>query len=192
MRLRGIPVSIVHLAAHLDTYDAMKPNLFALRLCNQFGKGERAFVTTLPTELVDLVGGYLLEMERDLHLERWRRSYACFQQTCGTLDHYHEDSGRVSDLQKARHDLYHTQRRVKVGSRPECYPGCPCANIRDDDDALVKNLGQSDVTVWIHEDMVEAWPWKVSLETARPIYNEHRFEKYNPVCAEMLDYHSVC
>ncbi|KAH0347941.1 hypothetical protein KCU83_g6518, partial [Aureobasidium melanogenum] len=50
----GIPVKLVDILNNLDAYRKAIPTIHTLRLCNQFGKGDSAFITRLPKELIRL------------------------------------------------------------------------------------------------------------------------------------------
>lgn len=49
------PVDSLELITHFEAYLDLLPTFQALRLCNSFGSGPSAHITTLPVELVDRV-----------------------------------------------------------------------------------------------------------------------------------------
>ena len=58
-----------------------------LRLCHRFGKGPQATITTLPIELITLIEGHLVRLERKNTLKAWSKDLRCFQQRCVPADH---------------------------------------------------------------------------------------------------------
>lgn len=87
----AVPVHIVDLGANLSAYINTKPAITALRLCNRFGKGDRAFITKLPIEVMSEIEALVIQDARDEEREDWENELRCFEWNCDDLDHLSDD-----------------------------------------------------------------------------------------------------
>ncbi|KAF7195747.1 hypothetical protein HII31_02882, partial [Pseudocercospora fuligena] len=83
----AMPVDIVQLGAHLEAYDTVQPMINTLRLCNRFGRGDKAAITKLPVELVLRVEEYLMIEERVKLLNAWATDLRCWKGQCRPIEH---------------------------------------------------------------------------------------------------------
>ncbi|KAK4891738.1 hypothetical protein LTR27_009746 [Elasticomyces elasticus] len=86
----ALQVDVAALATHLDAEMLYKPVMDMLRCCNRYGTGEKAYITTLPVELVDNIAGYLAihkAAERDIQHREAKSMYRCYVNECTPLDH---------------------------------------------------------------------------------------------------------
>ncbi|KAK5677085.1 hypothetical protein LTS10_010274 [Elasticomyces elasticus] len=86
----ALQVDVSALATHLDAEMLHKPVVDMLRCCNRYGTGEKAYITTLPVELVDNIAGFLAihkAAERDVQRMKARSMYRCYVNECTPLDH---------------------------------------------------------------------------------------------------------
>ena len=84
----GLPVNPAQLGAHLEAYVEMKPAMDTLRLCNRFGRGQEAYITKLPQELISMIE---LELVRELRIHyhsHWGDELCCLEQDCELYDHF--------------------------------------------------------------------------------------------------------
>lgn len=84
----AVPVEVDVLGARLQSYRETRAVIDTLRLCNRFGKGDQAFVTRLPTELLEVVVQHIRWADLESNLERWSQGLACCEGGCFTLDHW--------------------------------------------------------------------------------------------------------
>lgn len=78
----AMPVRIEQLGAHLEVYVETLPIITALRLCNRFGRGEACYIQKLPTELVEMIGQFIVEPEREKRLVSWSKQMRCWRREC--------------------------------------------------------------------------------------------------------------
>lgn len=73
----------------------MKSAIEALRACNRFGMGKKAFITRLPSEVVKLIEERMLYDTRSSAVEEWDTPFRCYEDRCTPSDqicsHMHED-----------------------------------------------------------------------------------------------------
>ncbi|KAK4545953.1 hypothetical protein LTR36_002517 [Oleoguttula mirabilis] len=81
-------VKVETLGAHLEAYINLQLTITMLRLCNQFGKGDEAFITRLPVELLKQIEEILLRHERADTCKGWTEDCRCFQALCAPTDHH--------------------------------------------------------------------------------------------------------
>ncbi|KAK6006155.1 hypothetical protein QM012_006565 [Aureobasidium pullulans] len=90
----GISVDPVDFLSNLDAFRKALPAIHSLRLCNQFGQGEKAAITKLPRELIEVIEEELLalhhQQEKSL-LFGWSQKYRCFEGSCRASDHMDAD-----------------------------------------------------------------------------------------------------
>ena len=88
----GLPVNPAQLGAHLEAYVEMKPAIDTLRLCNRFGRGQEAYITKLPQELISMIE---LELVRKLRIHyyhsHWGDELCCLEQDCELYDHFSQE-----------------------------------------------------------------------------------------------------
>lgn len=85
---QGIPIRPDLLGAHLEAYAKAKPIINALRLCNRFGKGEKAAITKLPAELLLIIESYHVENCRRWRRYMWTQLFKCWENRCSPIEHY--------------------------------------------------------------------------------------------------------
>lgn len=103
----AVPVKLNVLGARLQSYFKAKPSVDTLRLCNRFGKGIEAFVTSLPVEVLELVVQHVRWMDLESNMEKWSQRQRCCEGTCDILEHWtgeelldmHEDYDQSSDCE---------------------------------------------------------------------------------------------
>ncbi|EMC98389.1 hypothetical protein BAUCODRAFT_146923 [Baudoinia panamericana UAMH 10762] len=130
------------LGAHLEAYIELLPVTQALRLCNRFGKGDKAFITRIPVEIVTRIADILAQEERDDLSGSWTCPKWCFMGICDPIDHYTPE-----EVQRLRGFFSDTEDGPKA-SIPESAP--------DADDLAVLN-----------EQMVESMSWDDVLPGVR-------------------------
>lgn len=84
----AIPVDVAKLGHHLQAYINLQPTIIALRLCNRHGKGARASITKLPSELLSPIESCLMQAERDKLRKAWLQDFRCFELLCYPIDHF--------------------------------------------------------------------------------------------------------
>ena len=88
----GLPVNPAQLGAHLEAYVEMKPAIDTLRLCRRFGRGQKAYITKLPQELMSMIE---LELVRKLRIHyyrsHWGDEFSCLEQDCELYDHFSQE-----------------------------------------------------------------------------------------------------
>lgn len=65
----------------------MLPKTQALRLCNRFGKGPKARITTVPEELISAIEEYMLSHARFRATIFIEEQFKCFESQCQPADH---------------------------------------------------------------------------------------------------------
>lgn len=88
----------------LSGYVQSLPAITTLRLCNRYGKGSSCFVNRLPTELVDLIEGYIHLTSRQSAFAEWEQQKNCTLRRCGCecSEHYHNPAVPRRLLRRAR------------------------------------------------------------------------------------------
>lgn len=82
----AMPVFFEELAASLDAWQAIKPTMTGMSVCNFKKRTE-----PLSTELLDLIGDYLFEDELVYQKERWMLIISCGRQECGESESDSDD-----------------------------------------------------------------------------------------------------
>lgn len=84
----ALEVDGIRACAHLQAYINVKPVVDALKLCNRFGLGSRAYVARMPAEIIQSIGEFVTEMERSEQLNVCYRQRACWSETCERKNHF--------------------------------------------------------------------------------------------------------
>ncbi|KAI4723420.1 hypothetical protein E4T48_00304 [Aureobasidium sp. EXF-10727] len=150
IRHRGIPVKPVDLLRNLDAFRKAIPTIHTLRLCNRFGKGERAGITKLPKELIGFIEDELLVWHRRQEKcfgQGWARKYCCFEGSCRPKEHLGDVGLLVqSEWYKSMlEDIF----EAEVTDDYDYYSGD-------------SNFGEEPEVIWEHRfESKWAWPSKV-------------------------------
>lgn len=67
----AISVHVVDLGANLDAHMETLPLVNTLRLCHRYGRGNKAFITKLPAELLARVESSVMQSTRDRARKEW-------------------------------------------------------------------------------------------------------------------------
>jgi hypothetical protein len=78
----ALPVRFEKLVAGVQAFEETLPAITALRLCNRFSQGANCHIHKLPLELVELVGEFVVEPERERRLLVWSRLKRCWDRKC--------------------------------------------------------------------------------------------------------------
>jgi hypothetical protein len=78
----ALPVRFEKLVAHMEAFEETLPAITTLRLCNRFGQGANCHIHKLPLELVELVGEFVVEPERERRLVVWSKMKKCWDRKC--------------------------------------------------------------------------------------------------------------
>lgn len=84
----AVPVHVLDLGAGLKAYIDTLPVINQLRLCNRFGRGEQAFITKLPVEVLGLIEYHIKRPIRRKFRAGWKKELRCFEQKCSVTDHF--------------------------------------------------------------------------------------------------------
>jgi len=85
---RATPVEVADLVAHLSVYRSSYPAITALYACNQYGKGEHAYINRLPVEIVDMIVIEMLYEQYPAATKEWYDKSECFEDRCMRECHF--------------------------------------------------------------------------------------------------------
>jgi hypothetical protein len=81
----AVPVSITELAASLEAYSNIHPQVHTLRLSHRFGKGP---LSRIPQEILEMIVEEAQQLERRRTQPPWKEHFHCFRGICTKGQHY--------------------------------------------------------------------------------------------------------
>lgn len=84
----ALEVDAIEACGHFEAYLYAKEVIETLELCNRFGQGSQAYITRVPAEVIQSIGGFVTGMEREEALDFCYQEEACWSGTCDSMDHF--------------------------------------------------------------------------------------------------------
>ena len=157
------PVDFIELAASLQAYSNLMPQVTTLRLAHRFGGGP---LSSLPQEILDHVISDAQEMEKNEARPKWEKSYLCFSGRCTTGSHHVTSEQHTVELWE---DLFGSgcvcgDDCEDMGLNSEDYSTAQKTNMILEYYAQVGDRIDFDEVAWeTHHDMQTAWVEQVCL-----------------------------
>ncbi|KAI0476065.1 hypothetical protein GGR56DRAFT_452565 [Xylariaceae sp. FL0804] len=102
----------------LEAYITLQPTFHALRLCNRFGRGERASIARLPSEAITAVEKRMFSDELARTLPAWQTDFRCYRGLCRPEHHFvdiPEDCLlQARHIDRVQSGVYNSQERLEV------------------------------------------------------------------------------
>ena len=132
-----------------------------MRLCNRFGRGPHAYITTLPAELISIIEDFLTVEERAKLFRQWSTDFKCYRLLCDPVDH----------ITNAQFKKYLKTARLDKTMGED--PSRPRASAKE----RVLNYLIDEFGEWCdtHFDRIHSWQDRCGMQSAerRGIFTEH-------------------